>query len=421
MPRILFGGHTDPGFFIYLIRTLSQHLDEQTQQQLASFQFSPLSQGFESVHQSTENYSLILPAWVNFHAQDVRQDLHQCLATVAEDVNAGRCRVFFDFCNESSWPATAELIAELGGQAGISKPKMITLISQNRLMSQRELPIEHICADVFLVTGWNACRLCLQNEGLDLKAGSSVFPDPQHQILCLNATPRLTRLLVLLKLAAAGLIDLSAPDHAEDCQIPYVSFPGLSYEKGESIDLEAFKAVLVNREQTELFTFIEPLLARTPLRVDSLEAKGNALAMQIDLHHYRDSKLSLVTETGVDAGHRRITEKTFKPLALGQPCITFSHPHSLDCARELGYVTYDDCLDNSYDSNPEWLSRMDSGLASASAFLAAFDRDEGLRQRVRETSLANIRWTLTGFPRHYYERFARPVVEKLIWIDGPNP
>jgi hypothetical protein len=421
MPRILFGGHTDPGFFIYLVSTLSKYLDEQTQQLLASFQFRSLSEGFDSAHESSENYSLILPAWVNFQAEDVRQDLHQCLATVAADVNAGRCRVFFDFCNESSWSATAEVIAELAGNAGISNPKTITLISQNRLMSQQDLPIEHICADVFLVTGWNACRLALQNEGLDLEAGSSVFSEPQQKILCLNATPRLTRLHVLLKLAATGLIDLSAPDYAENCQIPYVSFPGLSYEKGETIDLEAFKKILTNLRQTDLFDFIEPLLARTPLRVDNLAAKGNALAMQIDLHHYRNSKLSLVTETGMNEGHRRITEKTMKPLALGQPFITFSHPHSLDCARELGYVTYDDCLDNSYDSDHNWVTRMDGGLASASAFLAAFDQDEALRQRVRETSLANIRWTLTGFPHHYYEHFARTVVEKLTWNDAPNP
>jgi hypothetical protein len=421
MPRILFGGHSDPGFFIFLVSTLSKYLDQQTQQQLATLQFSPLSQGYESAHASTENYSLILPAWVNFRAEDVRQNTQQCLATVAADVNGGRCRVFFDYSNESSWAATAETIAELAGSAGISNLKAITLISQNRLMSQQELPIEHLCGDVFLITGWNACRQALLSEGLDLEAGTAVFPEPKHSILCLNATPRLTRLYVLLRLAAAGVIDLNAPDHAEHCQIPYVSFPGLSYEKGEAIDLEEFKRVLVNLNQTELFEFIEPLLARTPLRVDNLEAKGNDLAMEIDLNHYRDSKLSLVTETGVDDTHCRITEKTLKPLALGQPCITVSHPHSLDCARELGYATYDDCLDNSYDSRPYWVTRTEDGLASACAFLAAFDRDEALRQRVRETSLANIRWTLTGFPRHYYERFARPVVERLTWTEAAKP
>lgn len=419
MPRILFGGHTDPGFFIYLINTLRGHLNPEAQESLASLQFSPLATGLSSCQQSGENYSLILPAWVNFQDENICRELQQCLAQVAEDANAQRCRVFFDFSNESAWPGTTQAILPLVRQVGITELGAITLISQNRMMDDLDLPIRHICADVFLITGWNACRQVLLAEGLDLEAGQTVLPEPRHDILCLNATPRLTRLHVLLKLAAAGLLDLQAPDHTEHCQIPYVSFPGLSYEKGEAIDLDAFKAILVNLRETDLLEFIEPLLARTPLRVDNLEAKGNALAMKIDLYHYRDSKLSIVTETGMDKGHRRITEKTLKPLALGQPFITFSHADSLVCARELGYATYDDCLDNSYDSDPDWVTRMNSGIASAAGFLAAWSSDAGLRQRVRETNLRNIRWTLTGFPQHYYDQVARPVVERLLWLNGP--
>lgn len=417
MPRILFGGHSDPGFFIYLLNTLSQHLDESSKQNLPPLQFISLVNGLESCQQTGENYSLILPAWVNLNDESVRQDIQQCLASVAEDVNAGRCRVFFDFCNESTWSGPMETLAGLIGSAGIRATEAVAMISQNRRMADLDPPFPHLCADVFLITGWNACRQVLLAEGLDLDAGSQQLPEPRHDILCLNATPRLTRLHVLLKLAEAGLLDLEAPDHAEFCQIPYVSFPGLSYEKGEAIDLEAFKAVLMNLRQTELMTFIDPLLARTPLRVDNLEAKGNALAMKIDLHHYRDSRISIVTETGMNEGHRRITEKTLKPLALGQPFVTFSHADSLVCGRELGYATYDDCLDNSYDTDPNWVSRMNSGIASARTFLTAFVSDAELRQRVRETNWHNIRWTLSGFPQHYYDRIARPVVERLLWLD----
>lgn len=424
MHRILFAGQAEPGFFIHLLGTLHAHLDGETQRTMSALRCLPLHQGLESTQESGDPYSLILPAWLGLEAEDGHRTLHGWLGSVAEDVNAGRCRVFFDYCNESSLPALPDTIAAFAHQAGIRQLRALELISQNRLMAHQDLPIGHACADLFPVCAWDICRKLLLQEGHDPQhdpqGEGPALPEPRHNILCLNATPRSERLLLLLKLAAAGLIDLQAPDHAEDCQIPYVSFPGLSYDKGQAINLNAVRKGLETTKQFNLLACLDPLLARTPLRVDRLDATGNTLALMIDLHHYRDSRLSLVSETGMDPSHCRITEKTLKPLALGQPCISFGHQNGLDCARELGYATFDDCLDNSYDTEPNWLRRMDAGVRSASAFLRAYGSDAELRQRVRATSLANIRWTLSGFAGHYYERFARPVFERLIWRDGPD-
>lgn len=159
------------------------------------------------------------------------------------------------------------------------------------------------------------------------------------------------------------------------------------------------------------------LLQRAPLRVDALELTGNALAFEIDLRHYRDSRLSVVTETGVDPWHRRITEKTLKPLALGQPCITIGHTGSLTCARDLGYGTFDDCLDNAYDEMADWVPRMDAALAAAGRFLRDHRLNPELRERVRQTAVRNMRWTRTGFARHYHARFVQPILTDLL---GPR-
>lgn len=417
MTRVLFGACPNPGLFIHLLSVLRQSLSADAQKTLGSMHFSPLESGLAAARQSGEHYSVLLP----IPAEDRRQSLQQCLSAVAEDVNAERCRVFFDYCNESARLALVETIVALVRQAGVTHLRAVTLVSQNRLLSQRVLPIGHQCADLFVVCGWHACKHALQAEGVFAEVGATRRPQPGHEILCLNATPRWHRLYLLLKLADAGLLDLHAPDHAQHCQIPYVSFPGLDYGKGGSIDLDAFAEQLVEMDRAELLGLIDPLLARTPLRVDSLEAQGNALALEIDIRHYRDSKLSLVTETGMDDEHLRITEKTLKPLALGQPFITFGHRQSLLCARELGYATYDDCLDNRYDQNFTALKRLEAGVASAQAFLQAYAKDPELRHRVHETNLANIRWTLAGFASHYYERFALPVLERICWMDGRLP
>ncbi len=86
----------------------------------------------------------------------------------------------------------------------------------------------------------------------------------------------------------------------------------------------------------------------------------------------------------------------------------------------MGYATFDDCLDNRYDIEPDCLRRMDASICTASDFLRAYSSDAELRSRVRATSQANIRWTLTGFAGHYYEHVARPVLERMIWRDGPE-
>jgi hypothetical protein len=57
---------------------------------------------------------------------------------------------------------------------------------------------------------------------------------------------------------------------------------------------------------------------------------------------------------------------------------------------------------------------MEGAVASVRGFLAAYDRDPAVRTQVRVSGLRNIRWTLTGFQRHYYETFARPLLAKLL-------
>jgi hypothetical protein len=44
-----------------------------------------------------------------------------------------------------------------------------------------------------------------------------------------------------------------------------------------------------------------------------------------------------------------LTEKTFKPIRQGQPFVVFGTPNSLATLKRLGYRTFDQYIDNSYD------------------------------------------------------------------------
>lgn len=73
----------------------------------------------------------------------------------------------------------------------------------------------------------------------------------------------------------------------------------------------------------------------------------------VDLNTINQSYLNLVIETHFDADQSSgtfLTEKTFKPIKFGQPFIIIGPAHSLKLLRSLGYKTFDNVIDNSYDS-----------------------------------------------------------------------
>lgn len=415
---VLFAGHTDPGFFVHMLGTLSTGLHDAWPIPACL----PCREALGGVRQSGRPFSLLLPLLSGLDDTPRRAELLATLAGVAAEVDRGLCRVFFDFSNEAAHPLLVDALVALAAEAGITRPDKLTLICQNRALEHGQIAIRHAIFDAFLVAGWRACREILRAEAHRIGGdpGSLLLPEPQHDILCLNATPRFHRLVVLLMLADAGLIDLDAPDHDPDCQIPYISFAGLGYGKADPRDpatAEAIAAELVATGHARLVPQLPQLLARVPLRVDTFTATGNALAFAINLRPYRDAKLSVVTETALGSAIRRITEKTLKPLALGQPCVTIGHPHSLAVARELGFDTFDDCIDNRYDRIEAERGLMDGAIASVRGFLAAYDRDPALRERVRASGRRNIRWTLDGFQRHSYETYARPLLAAIV---GPE-
>ena len=409
---VLFAGHTDPGFCIHMLGMLSAGLDDAWPLPACL----PCRESLADIQASGRPFSLLLPLLGGLDDPARRAEIRTTLAAVAGDVAGGRCRVFFDFCNEAGHPLLVDALVGLATEAGVTRPDRLTLVCQNRRLERADLPIRHACFDAFLVAGWKTCRDLLRAAGYD-RDPAPPFPEPGHDILCLNATPRFHRLVVLLMLADAGIIDLDAPDHAPDCPIPYVSYPGPVYEKADRDDpvmVEDIARRLAAEGHEKLLVHLPRLLARTPLRVDRLAATGNALAFAIDLRHYRDTKLSVVTETSLGSAVQRITEKTFKPLALGQPCVTIGHPHSLAVARDLGFDTFDDCLDNRYDQIEDPRGLMEGAVASVRGFLAASDRDPALRAQVLVSGRRNIRWTLAGFQRHYYETYARPLLAALL-------
>ena len=77
--------------------------------------------------------------------------------------------------------------------------------------------------------------------------------------------------------------------------------------------------------------------------------------------YYEDTYFSIVTETlawkehscgGITTG-RALSEKTFKPILFKHPFMLISLPRSLQLLRDLGYKTFSECIDESYDTEQD--------------------------------------------------------------------
>ena len=73
--------------------------------------------------------------------------------------------------------------------------------------------------------------------------------------------------------------------------------------------------------------------------------------------HYEKSYFSLVTETGMD-DYLRVTEKTFKPIANYHPFMIIGCHGTLEYLRSLGYQTFPELFDESYDQETNIAKRL---------------------------------------------------------------
>jgi hypothetical protein len=93
-------------------------------------------------------------------------------------------------------------------------------------------------------------------------------------------------------------------------------------------------------------------LAGAPYTSDHLDQAQRNNHSETESKYHANSYCNIVMETHFDAdqsGGAFLTEKTFKPIKHAQPFVIVGAPGSLQALRNLGYRTFDHCIDNSYD------------------------------------------------------------------------
>lgn len=99
---------------------------------------------------------------------------------------------------------------------------------------------------------------------------------------------------------------------------------------------------------SEFYNFVKNLYEKGPMIVDE-NTDSEFIDKVYPIKHIEKCFLYLVTETLVDDYTLFITEKTFKPLAMGVPFIVLGNINTLKTIKEMGYKTFDKWWDESYD------------------------------------------------------------------------
>ena len=173
---------------------------------------------------------------------------------------------------------------------------------------------------------------------------------PENLFLSWNRRLRTHRIILALTLEQLGVVDRS-----------YVSFAKQSDENSSQTVNNLIAGIkehdnIYGLKFNQLFSeeVVNTFLNRLPLVIDG-ETDVNIMCE--DFHFtkdfYNNSLVSLVTETNYDTPECTLTEKSFKPMFNKHPFIIIGVPGALQGLRDLGFKTFSNFWDESYDNEPQ--------------------------------------------------------------------
>jgi len=120
------------------------------------------------------------------------------------------------------------------------------------------------------------------------------------------------------------------------------------------------------------------------------------------IEDFRNSYLNLVVESRLE-NIGFLTEKVYKPLRTGQLFLVQGPPGTVRYLRSIGFDTYDDFIDHSYDMIDDWQQRSDAVLSEldriysgiedfyfASQDRRIYNRNHLMSQQLIDRALSNL-------------------------------
>jgi hypothetical protein len=178
----------------------------------------------------------------------------------------------------------------------------------------------------------------------------------------------------------------------------YISCP-------ETCPAENVKTVDAAAQLIKKFPDVQEIFSRQSLPINFKNETGHPMhSCWLSLFdESADSLLYLVTET-VASGHRlHLTEKTFKPIALGMPFVIVGTQGSLEYLRSYGFKTFGNIWDESYDCAGD-----DVRIQKIANLLSDLDK-----MSVHERQ--NLYRSAQNIIEHNWNHFYNGGFEKILW------
>lgn len=106
-----------------------------------------------------------------------------------------------------------------------------------------------------------------------------------------------------------------------------------------------------------------------------------------DQEDYESTEIEVVLETLFDDLRLHLTEKTLRPIAMGQPFILAGTYGSLKYLHEYGFKTFADCWDESYDMMTDSVERMNK-ITDIMSNIISMSKDKREQMLVKARAIA---------------------------------
>lgn len=157
----------------------------------------------------------------------------------------------------------------------------------------------------------------------------------KYQFTALNRIHKWWRATILVDWLSRGFLDNS-----------FWSYNGVGTD--DNFEDNPLELYTINGLETSVIDFVN----FTPYTCDEFDSNQHNQHSQLVEKYFTESYIHLVFETFFDvdqSGGAFLTEKTFKPIKHAQPFVIVGAAGSLQRLRELGYKTFDNVIDPSYD------------------------------------------------------------------------
>jgi hypothetical protein len=109
---------------------------------------------------------------------------------------------------------------------------------------------------------------------------------------------------------------------------------------------------------------------------------------------YMNSYFYICTETFTEGPFKSLTEKVFKPIVNFQPFFMVAYPRALNLLKQLGFKTFGDYIDESYDNEPDTARRM-----------AMLNKEILRLSQLPINELHDLYWSMEDILVHNYNHF----------------